>query len=50
MFIPKEGPPPTDPAVIDQLKSLSQKINKLQAENDVVAAKTRELDLRLKAR
>lgn len=50
MFIPKEGPPPTDPAVIDQLKTISHKIDKLHEDNDILAAKTRELDLRLRAR
>lgn len=50
MFIPKEGPPPTDPAVLDQLKTISHKIDKLREDNDVLAAKTRELDLRLRAR
>lgn len=50
MFIPKEGPPPTDPAVRDELRAHSRKIDKLAEQNDMLSTKTKELDLRVKAR
>ncbi|MCJ1462493.1 hypothetical protein MMC07_001095 [Pseudocyphellaria aurata] len=49
MFIPKVQPTPTDPAVVDQLKSLSKKIDDLTKEKDVLSAKTAELEIRLRA-
>lgn len=49
MFIPKVQPSPTDPAVIDQLKSLSKKLDDLTKQNDVLSAKTAELEIRIRA-
>ena len=50
MFIPKEKPVPTDPAVFDELKSLSKKFDDLARQNDALSTRTNELELRLKAR
>lgn len=50
MFIPKEQPAPTDPAVIDQLKSLSKKLDDLTKQNDLLSMKTTALEVRLRAR
>lgn len=50
MFIAKEQPSPTDPAVIDQLKSLSKKLDALTKQNEVLSLKTAELEVRVRAR
>lgn len=50
MFIPKAQPSPTDPAVIDQLKSLEKKLDELTKLNDALSAKTTELEIRVRAR
>lgn len=49
MFIPKEQPSPTDPAVIDQLKSLEKKLDELTKRNDALSTKTTELEIRVRA-
>lgn len=50
MFIPKEKPSPTDPAVIDQLRSLTKKIDDLTEQNDNLTTKMAELEMRFRAR
>lgn len=50
MFIPKEQPSPTDPAVIEQLKSLAKKLDDLTKKNDALSTKTAELEIRVRAR
>lgn len=50
MFIPKEQPSPTDPAVIVQLKSLAKKIDDLTEQNDILTMKMTELEIKIRAR
>ncbi|MCJ1428487.1 hypothetical protein MMC29_006397, partial [Sticta canariensis] len=49
MFIPKEQPSPTDPAVIDQLRSLAKKIDDLTEQNDLLTTKVAEMEIKIRA-